>query len=92
MTDANFWSELGKSGPWALVAGVLLYTVINAWKQDREKVLPFFVTLNATLIGLESAVKANTESNKAIAQAQGEMLDLLKEMKINDGRASRAGR
>lgn len=91
MNDASFWSELGKSGPWALVAGVLLYTVINAWKQDRDKVLPFFATLNETLILFKAAVDANTKSNETIAKGQGEMLDLLKEIRT-DGRASRSGR
>lgn len=87
MSDATFWTELGKSGPWALVAGFLLYTVINAWKEDRTKVLPFFQNLHTVLTGLESAVNANTESNKAIAEGQRDMLDLLKEIKL-DGRSA----
>ncbi|TXH58826.1 MAG: hypothetical protein E6Q97_01180 [Desulfurellales bacterium] len=91
MNDASFWTELGKSGPWAMVAGILLYTVITAWKQDREKLLPFFNTLNETLILFKAAVDANTKSNETVARGQGEMLDLLKEIR-SDGRDSRASR
>ncbi len=37
MTE-TFFNELAKSGPWAGVAGFLLYTVIKAWNKDREQV------------------------------------------------------
>ena len=36
--EASFLTELGKSGPWALVAGFLLWMVIKAWNQDRAQV------------------------------------------------------
>lgn len=38
MTTDTFLSELAKSGPWAVVAGFLLWTVIKAWNKDREQV------------------------------------------------------
>jgi hypothetical protein len=30
--------ELAKSGPWAVVSGLLLWTIIKAWNKDREQV------------------------------------------------------
>ena len=38
MTADTVLSELAKSGPWAVVAGFLLWTVIKAWNKDREQV------------------------------------------------------
>ena len=38
MTTDAFITELAKSGPWAAVAGFLLWTVIKAWNKDREQV------------------------------------------------------
>lgn len=90
MDGASFWTELGKSGPWAMVAGFLLWTVITAWKEDRTKVLPFFQRLEQVLTSLGGAVEANTKSNEAIAHGQEKMLDLLKEIK-SDGRVERRG-
>lgn len=75
----TFWTELGKSGPFAVVAGFLLWVVINAWKEDRTKVLPVLTTVTDILKDLKSAVVANTESNKAIAEGQAELLREMRE-------------
>lgn len=38
MGEAKFMDELAKNGPWAAVAGFLLWTVIKAWNKDRDQV------------------------------------------------------
>lgn len=37
-TEPTWIIELAKSGPWAGVAGFLLWTVIKAWNKDRDQV------------------------------------------------------
>jgi len=39
----QFLIELGKSGPWALVAGFLLWHLIKAWVEDRKQAQEFQV-------------------------------------------------
>lgn len=60
MTD-SFLVELGKSGPWALVAGVLLWTVINAWNSDRQALTQLLTDFKSTLDGLKNAVDHLTD-------------------------------
>lgn len=38
MGDVQFLDELAKNGPWAAVAGFLLWAVIKAWNKDRDQV------------------------------------------------------
>lgn len=49
MTTDTFLSELAKSGPWAVVAGFLLWTVIKAWNKDREQVTGLLGEFRASL-------------------------------------------
>lgn len=37
-TEPTWIVEIAKAGPWATVAGLLLWTVIKAWNKDREQV------------------------------------------------------
>lgn len=50
-------TEVGKSGPWAGVAGFLLWTVIKAWDGDRRALTALLGEFKQTLEGLRSAVE-----------------------------------
>lgn len=52
----DFVTELAKSGPWAAVAGFLLWTVIKAWTSDRAQVTELLGEFRTALDGLKSAV------------------------------------
>lgn len=65
MNEASFLNELGKSGPGALVAGFLLWTVIKAWNQDRAQVTQlmgsFQQSIDRLTVEIHELVKAVTE-------------------------------
>lgn len=44
-----FLTELAKSGPWALVAGLLLWRVLAAWTADRAQVTQLLGEFRLTL-------------------------------------------
>ena len=52
---------LANNGPWALVAGFLLWQVMNAWKGDREQLTTLLAQFKATLDGLKQAVDNLTD-------------------------------
>ena len=52
----EFLTELAKSGPWAVMAGFLLWTVIKAWTVDRAQVTQLLGEFRGTLDGLKTAV------------------------------------
>lgn len=45
----TFLLELAKSGPWAVVAGFLLWTILKAWTDDRKQVTELLGEFRATL-------------------------------------------
>lgn len=45
----TFLLELAKSGPWALVAGFLLWKIIQAWTSDRAQVTQLIGKVEVTL-------------------------------------------
>lgn len=52
---------LAQNGPWALVAGFLLWTVIKAWNGDREQVTKLLGDFKDALSGLQKAVEHLTD-------------------------------
>ena len=55
------WSSLAQNGPWAVVAGFLLWTVIKAWNADRDQVTKLLGDFKDALSGLQKAVEHLTE-------------------------------
>jgi hypothetical protein len=55
------WSVLAQNGPWAVVAGFLLWTVIKAWNSDRDQVTKLLGDFKDALSGLQRAVEHLTE-------------------------------
>lgn len=45
----TFLLELAKSGPWAVVAGFLLWKIIQAWNSDRAQVNQLISEFKTTL-------------------------------------------
>ena len=48
--------ELAKSGPWAVVAGFLLWKVIGAWNTDREQLAQLIGKVEITLNTMSSEI------------------------------------
>jgi len=73
-TEASFLTELGKSGPWALVAGFLLWMVIKAWNQDRAQVTQlmgsFQQSIDKLTTEIHGLVSAVTEQIKEDQKAR----------------------
>ena len=47
---------LATNGPWAMVAGFLLWKVIEAWNKDREQVTLLIGDFRETLQALKASV------------------------------------
>lgn len=62
----TFWLELGKSGPWALVAGFLLWTVIQAWNSDRRQVTTLLGEFKSAIEKLTVSLDHVVESNRGV--------------------------
>lgn len=45
----TFLTELAKSGPWAVVAGFLLWKIIQAWNSDRAQINQLISEFKVTL-------------------------------------------
>ena len=58
----GFLTELAKSGPWALVAGLLLLVVIRAWTKDRDQLTGLLGEFKDVLREIRVAVTANTSA------------------------------
>jgi hypothetical protein len=54
-------ASLAQNGPWAVVAGFLLWTVIKAWNSDRDQVTKLLGDFKDALSGLQKAVEHLTE-------------------------------
>ena len=52
----TFLLELAKSGPWALVAGFLLWKIIGAWTSDRAQVTQLIGKVEITLNSMSSEI------------------------------------
>jgi hypothetical protein len=52
---------LGSNGPWALVAGFLIWHLLKLGKEDRDQVVNLLTTFRTTLDGLKSAVEKLTD-------------------------------
>jgi hypothetical protein len=57
MQPPDFYSNLGANGPWAAMAGFLLWQVIKAWNGDRETLVKVLGGVNETLHKLGDAVE-----------------------------------
>lgn len=56
-----FMKELAQNGPWAIVAGFLLWTVIKAWTADRGMVTQLLSEFRSSIDKLSAAVTKLTE-------------------------------
>lgn len=73
--ESNALNELAKSGPWALVAGILLYTVIQAWNKDRNQVTTLLGEFRVSFIEFKASIEANTKmTEKLVAKLDKEEL------------------
>lgn len=71
--DQSFLVELGKSGPWAAVAGFLLWQVIRAWDRDRNQVTELLRDFSTTLDGLKHEIHNLAETqNRLVAHLTGD--------------------
>lgn len=52
----TFLLELAKSGPWAVVAGFLLWKIIGAWNSDRAQVTQLIGKVEITLNNMSSEI------------------------------------
>jgi hypothetical protein len=52
----TFLLELAKSGPWAVVAGFLLWKIIGAWTADRAQVTQLIGKVEITLNNMSSEI------------------------------------
>ncbi len=52
----TFLLELAKSGPWAVVAGFLLWKILQAWNSDREQVTLLLSDFRKTLDGVRTEI------------------------------------
>ncbi len=52
----TFLLELAKSGPWAVVAGFLLWKILAAWNSDREQVTKLLGDFRVTLDGVRAEI------------------------------------
>lgn len=49
-------TRLAENGPWAMVAGFLLWQVITAWTADRRQLAELLTEFRDVIGGLERAV------------------------------------
>ena len=56
-TEIEFIRPLAQNGPWALVAGFLLWTVIKAWNGDRQLTFGLLGDFQKAIEGLVTAVQ-----------------------------------
>lgn len=71
--NQEFFVELGKSGPWAAVAGFLLWQVIRAWDRDRNQVTELLRDFRGTLDGLKTEIHNLAETqNRLVVHLTGE--------------------
>lgn len=66
MEQAKFMDELAKSGPWAAVAGFLLWTVIKAWNKDRDQVTVLLGEFRLSLEKLASEIHTLGEIQRQV--------------------------
>ncbi len=52
---------LGANGPWAVVAGALIWHLLKLGKEDRAQVVDLLTTFKNTLDGLKIAVEKLTD-------------------------------
>lgn len=56
--DGSWLNDLASNGPWALMAGVLLYYIIKSWTQDRAQVTALLGEFRHALDRLTDAVES----------------------------------
>jgi K+ transporter len=56
--ESQLLTGLASNGPWALVAGFLLWQVMKAWTADRQQVTELLKEFKASIDELTHAVKA----------------------------------
>lgn len=59
--ESEVLRSLAQNGPWALVAGLLLWQVLKAWNKDRDQLTTLIMDFKTTLDGLKIAVEHLTE-------------------------------
>jgi len=55
--ETSIFASLAQNGPWALVAGWLLWTVIKAWSKDREIIMELLGDFRSSIDALRAAVE-----------------------------------
>lgn len=56
--ETQLLTGLASNGPWALVAGFLLWQIMKAWTQDRQQVTELLRDFKASIDKLTHAVEA----------------------------------
>lgn len=56
--ESQLLTGLASNGPWALMAGFLLWQIMKAWTQDREQVTALLREFKASIDKLTHAVEA----------------------------------
>ncbi len=55
--SSEFLTPLAQNGPWALVAGFLLWKVIEAWQSDRKQLTELLTGFSKTLEALAKSIE-----------------------------------
>jgi len=58
---SEFLRSFGANGPWAAVAGLLLWKILGAWSEDRKQLTELITDFKTTLDGLKVAVEHLTD-------------------------------
>lgn len=57
MTDPDAIKTLAANGPWAVMAGFLLWTILKAWTGDRNALTDLMSSFKTSIDGLREAVE-----------------------------------
>lgn len=68
--ESEIFKSFATNGPWAVMAGFLLWQVMKAWEQDRKQLKEFLVELKSSLDKLTHAVEAIATWNEHMEQME----------------------
>lgn len=61
MNDTDVFKSLAANGPWALMAGLLLWQILKAWSGDRAALTTLLGEFRSSIDGLKKAVEHLTD-------------------------------
>ncbi len=67
-TESAWISELAKNGPWAAMAGLLLFYVLRGWTEDRKQVTALLGEFRTSIDSLTREIHQLGEIQKTIQE------------------------